>query len=122
MPSYSFKCVACGSKQEVVRSMSDETPVLCKEDGFVMARDFKADFGKQHHGDTYPYGSTAMGASPSEVAGLMEFDKANGVETEYNSECDPIMRSKAHRKAYCEAHGFFDRNAGYSDPVPARSR
>ncbi len=122
MPIYSFKCVACGSKQEVTRSMTCEDPVLCEEDGFVMARDYQADFGKQYHGDTYPYASGALGASPSEIAGLMAFDKAHGVVTEYNSECDPVMRSKAHRKAYCEAHGFFDRNAGYSDPVPARCR
>jgi hypothetical protein len=100
--------------------MSNEDPVLCDKCAFVMHRDFKADFGKQFHGDTYPYASAAMGASPGEIPELRKFDKEHGVVTNYNSECDPIFTSKSHRKKYCEAHGFYDRNAGYSDPVPLR--
>jgi hypothetical protein len=64
--------------------------------------------------------SYAAGVEPEEVPEMMEFDRQHGVQTEYNEEGDPVFTSAAHRKRYCEAHGIFDRNAGYSDPVPAR--
>jgi hypothetical protein len=118
MPSYTYKCPACESVKEVVRPMSDDSPVLCEKDAFVMHRDFKTDFGKQLHADIYPYPSTALGVHPDEIKHRMAFDAAKGVPTEYNSEGDPIMRSKSHRRAFCRAHGVHDRNAGYGDPVP----
>ena len=121
MPLYSFQCTACENKQEVTRPMACEDPVLCEKCSFVMQRDFQTDFGKQHHGDTYPYASYAAGVSESEVPAMRKFDKEHGVPTEYK-DGDPVMRSPQHRKAYLQAHNIFDRNAGYGDPVPARCR
>ena len=119
MPQYTYKCKACGNRQVVIRPMNESNqPVLCEKDAFVMTRDFKADFGKQHHGDTYPFASYALGVSPEEVPAMMAFDKEHNIPTNYDSDGDPIMRSAGHRKKYAEAHGFYDRNAGYSDPQP----
>lgn len=123
MPQYTFSCGACDRKQVVTRPMSEsDAPVLCEVDSFVMRRDYQADFGKQHHGDTYPFASYAAGVSPSEVPAMREIDKKNGVPTDYSEDGDPIFRTPKHRKKYCEAHGLYDRDAGYSDPVPARCR
>jgi len=118
MPTYSFKC-ECGQTQEINRPMSEATkPVSCVICKKRMNRDFANDFGKQLHGDIYPYNSYSLGVSESEIPEMMEFDRRNGVETTYNRDGEPEMRSPRHRRAYAEAHGFFDRNAGYSDPCP----
>ena len=98
-----------------------DLPVLCDIDGFVMTRDFKADFGKQRIADIWPQVSYAAGVHPDDVPKEMAFDKAHGVSTEY-SDGDPVWTSRSHRKKYCEAHRIFDRNAGYGDPVPERCR
>lgn len=118
MPLYTYRCPACKVQKTVIRSMKCDDAVLCDDCAFVMARDFKADFGKQYHGNTYPYASTAMGVHPEEVKHRMKFDSDMGVPTVYNDEGDPIMRNKTHRRKFCRAHGVHDRNAGHSDPVP----
>ena len=122
MTIYSYICGACGSKQEIARGMNDdELPVLCDICAFVMCRDWLVDFGRQRSGKNWPYFSYAAGVHPKQVPEMMKFDKEHGVSTEY-LDGDPQMKSPSHRRKYCEAHGLFDRNAGLSDPVPARCR
>ena len=70
----------------------------------------------------WPMASYAAGVSPDEVPELQKIDRLHGVKTEYTADGDPIFTSKSHRKKYCEVHKLFDRNAGYSDPLPARCR
>lgn len=120
MPTYTFKC-SCGEKRELVRPMREGFPVVCKC-GAVMNRDFKADFGKRHRADTWPMASYAAGVHPKQIVETRKFDSEHEVPTDYTEDGDPIFTSPAHRKKYCEAHGLFDRNAGFSDPVPARCR
>lgn len=123
MTKYSYICNACGHKQEVVRSMKDdELPVLCDICSFVMRRDFQADFGKQRYGDIWPMTSYAAGVHHKQIPEMRKFDKEHGVPTDYSEDGDPVFRGPKHRRKYCEAHGLFDRNAGLSDPVPARCR
>lgn len=122
MPIYSYKC-NCGQRQTVVKPMSEATlPVLCDKCAFVMHRDYKADFGKQHFGDIWPHASYAAGVHHKQIPEMMEFDKKHGVPTEYTEDGDPIHTSRSHRRKYHEAHGIFDRSAGYSDALPARCR
>lgn len=122
MPIYSFKC-SCGQKKEVVRPMSESNlPVLCDIDGFEMMRDFKADFGKQHYGNIWPMASYAAGVHHKQIPEMRKFDKEHEVPTDYTPDGDPLFRGPKHRTKYCEAHALFDRNAGHSDPVPARCR
>ena len=66
---------------------------------------------------TYPFASSAVGVHPDEVPEMVALDNKLGVPTEY-VDGDPVFTSKSHRKKYCEAHGTFDRNAGFSDPKP----
>ena len=123
MTIYSYICEACGHKQEVRRGMNEEeVPVLCNKCSFVMCRDWQADFGRQRHGDIWPMESYAAGVHPKQIPEMVEFDKKHGVPTDYTPDGDPVFRGPKHRRRYCEAHGLFDRNAGLSDPVPARCR
>jgi hypothetical protein len=91
--------------------MKDDGEIVCKADGTVMERDFKADFSKQRRCDTYPYASYAVGISPDEVPAQMKLDKAAGVPTNYDKGGDPIMTSRGHRKKYLKHIGFHDRNS-----------
>jgi len=118
MPIYTYKC--CGKKREVFRPMSEAgQPVLCPICGFVMKRDFFADFGKQRTADFQPIVSVAAGVNPCQIPEMQKFDAAHGLAgTQYTGEGDVVFTSRSHRKKYCRAHGLFDRNAGYSDPAP----
>lgn len=123
MTIYSYICGACGSQQEIARGMNDdELPVLCVKDGFVMSRDFQADFGKRKPCGNWPMESYAAGVHPKQISEMRAFDKKHEVPTDYTSEGDPVFRGPRHRRKYCEVHGLFDRNAGLSDPVPAVCR
>jgi ssDNA-binding Zn-finger/Zn-ribbon topoisomerase 1 len=122
MAQYTFKCPKCEEIKVVTRPMSDDSKVACDKCKTVMHRDYQTAFGKQRRCDTYPFASYAMGVSPSEVPDMVAIDKQLGVPTEYNGDGDPVMRDAKHRKAYVEAHGCHDRNAGWSDPVPANCR
>ena len=122
MPTYSFRCV-CGHKREVIRPMKDyKKRVRCNKCRKTMHRDLKADFGKQYHGDIWPFASYAAGVHHKQVPEMKRFDRKHEVPTDYTEDGDPIFKSPKHRRKYCEAHGLFDRNAGHSDPVPARCR
>ena len=93
-------------------------PVLCDKCSFVMVRDFHAESGRQYHGDIWPMASYAAGVHPKQIPEMKKFDREHGVPTDYTEEGDPVLTSPSHRRKYCQAHGLFDRNAGYSDPVP----
>ena len=88
------------------------------DDG-TMAYDYGLLHSKfNHQPGNWPMASSACGGHPDEIPEMMAHDKKLGVSAEYNTDGDPIFTSKSHRKKYCEAHGIFDRNAGYGDPQP----
>jgi len=119
---YCFIC-GCGHRQEAKRPMSEsDLPLLCDIDGFVMARDFSAELGRQYHGDIWPMASYAAGVHHKQIPEMRKFDAEHEVKTDYTPDGDPLFTGPKHRKKYCEAHNLYDRNAGLSDPVPARCR
>ena len=82
---------------------------------------YRYDFAATHRGfrdtpGTFPMASEAMGVSHEDIKEAMEVDRRLGVPTEYTPDGRPVFVSRKHRKAYCEAHGFYDRNGGYGDP------
>jgi hypothetical protein len=84
-----------------------------------MKRDFKADFGKQRFADKQPLVSVAAGVNPDEIPKMRRLDARHGLGgTEYLPNGDVVFKSRAHRKKYCQAHGLFDRDAGYGDASP----
>jgi len=60
--------------------------------------------------------SDAVGVNPTQRIEAMAHAKKIGVPTEFNNEGQAVFTSRMHRKKYCEAIGYFDRNGGYSDP------
>lgn len=60
----------------------------------------------------YPLSCEALGVHPDQVAEAREFDRHNGVPTEYRSDGTPIMRDPGHYKKYRRLHGYHFRN-GY---------
>lgn len=65
-----------------------------------------------------PLHSEALAVHPDQRIEAMESALARGVPTYVDEEGRPVFTSRAHRKAYCKAYGFFDRDAGYSDRAP----
>jgi len=97
--------------------------VICPKCKKWMYRDLQKDFGRhKHQPGNWPMASYAAGVHPKQIPEMREFDKKHEVPTDYTEDGDPVFRGPGHRRKYCEAHGLFDRNAGLSDPVPARCR
>ncbi len=122
MPTYCYTCEDCGAKLEQHYPIGKARVRLdCPECGVQsgMRRDFAAEHGGfRHCPGNWPMASDAAGVAPEQVPEFMAFDKAHGVKTEYTPDGRPVFTSAAHRKAYCEAHGLYDRSAGLSDPLP----
>lgn len=66
----------------------------------------------------WPMVSQNLGCNPKQIKDMRKFLASRGVPTEFTKEGDCIITSRAHRKAICEARGFFDRNGGYGDAAP----
>ena len=65
-------------------------------------------------------GEIALSIHPSQLEEYTKSCIANGVPTEFKRTSSglmgPVLRDKAHYRQYCEAHGFWSRNAGHSCP------
>ena len=117
MPTYCYKCLACGHKQEVVKLLAKVKRLeLCPIDSFAMVRDYQAERGFHNPGN-WPMESNAAGVAASQAVEAMQEATKMGIPTEFNKETgDAIFTSRKHRKDYCRAIGLHDRNGGYSDP------
>lgn len=80
-------------------------------------------------GETWPHRTSGWvdAGSNEQLDEMRAIDKADGIaETEYvqgeDGLMDVIWRDRNHRKRWCEAHGQFDRDAGYSDAQPKIAR
>ncbi len=67
---------------------------------------------------TWPQHSDAMGVHESQRAEAYAESVRAGVPTYFDNQGRAVFNSAGHRKRYCETLGYFDRNAGYSDPKP----
>jgi len=66
----------------------------------------------------WPMKSEALAVHPSQIEEARKSAAARGVPTDFTPSGRPILRTRGHRKAYCKAYGFHDRNAGYGDAQP----
>lgn len=69
-----------------------------------------------------PIHSDSLGVHPRQVKKAQESAASKGVPTEFDKKGRPIFTSRLHRKRYCQAYGFFDRDAGYGDAQRQTSR
>ncbi len=89
------------------------------DDGVIGIRDYVVEQGRfQDTPANWPQYSDAMGCHPDQVVEAAEGAAKAGVPTDFTSDGQAIFESAGHRKAYCEAYGYYDRNGGYSDPAP----
>jgi len=117
---YCFECEHCGHRAELNRPAKDyKKKARCPECKKLMRRNIAIEgAGQGAANDNYPMESDAAGVHPDQIKETMAFDRAHGVPTEYKPSGNPVFTSRGHRRAYCEAHGLYDRNAGYGDAAP----
>lgn len=115
MPLYRYQCDNCKAYKEAFHPSSCiPEKEQCEKCGHPATRRF----GARTQGTAgWPMTSESMAVQPWQVADAAAQARALGVPTNYDKHGRPILESPRHRKRYAEAHGFYDRNAGYSDPT-----
>lgn len=117
MPVYTYECKACKKRHNQTFTVSEyRRHVECHACGKDAVRIYRPVSLKVSW--SRPIESYAMGVHPSQIQEARAIDEAHGVPTDYTPDGCPILVSQEHRRRYAEAHGFYDRNAGYGDPVP----
>lgn len=116
MPYYAFTNKA-GQSVERFYAMAD-----CPRQVHHEGQTYKLDIVAMHRNThatpgTYPFWSDAMAVHPTQIGKMRAIDKKLGLSANYNTTDGRVrFESAEHRKKYCEAHGFYDKNAGYGDP------
>ena len=125
--TYCYAC-ECGRKIEKNVPMSDFAKTIkCKKCGKLMGINPAAQH--RHRPSTsscWPQESDAMGVHPAQAKEYSDYLREKGVPTEVNSEGNPILTSRGHRKRVCAVTQTYDRNAGYGDqsrqtPLPEKT-
>jgi hypothetical protein len=65
---------------------------------------------------TWPMKSEALGVQPNQVNEAYKESVSIGIPTEFDKDGKAIFTSPSHYKKYAEAHGYYAKNGGYSDP------
>lgn len=124
MPTYCYRAgdiiyhVPMSYKEMKRLQKKDGTIVLTVKDKKVIGRrDYPAEhIPRKSTGDgAWPIHSEAAAVNPEDIPRAMADARRHGVPTTFDREGRPILRSRAHRKAYLQYRGFFDRDAGYGD-------
>ena len=68
------------------------------------------------HPAGWPMASESLGCHPDQIQESVDYAREKGVPTDFTPDGRPICDSPGHRKRYCEALGYYDRNGGYGDP------
>jgi len=124
MPTYVYRKnsgeiveLAMSISEKERRQRQDGTIVL--DDGSIAERDFSVEQGGfRNTPGNWPLYSDAAGCHPDQVDHMQKEAARRGVPTDYTPDGRVIFRSRDHRRRFCEAFRFYDRNAGYGDPVP----
>lgn len=80
--------------------------------------DFKGGCVRTQLSSTWPQHSDAMGVNELQRKDAYNESVRCGVPTHFDEQGRAVFNSPGHRRKYCEALGYYDRNAGYSDPKP----
>lgn len=85
----------------------------------VYVKNWLADqVGVVHEPGNWPLFSDALGCGEHQVEEATRVAAENGVPTDFTKDGRAILRNKDHRKKYAKLYGFFDKDAGYGDPLP----
>ena len=120
MPAYDYvkedgEIVTIQMSMKRMREREDKSGSITLEDGTKARRSWQ---GYQSScPSNYPMKSDAMGINPVQIPEAMAADERLGIRIHYDPDTgQATYADKIQRKKHCEAHGFFDRNGGYSDP------
>lgn len=126
MPVYCFVKPKTGEILELnmsfeeLRSRQREDGMYELDDGTLLKRDFFAEQVSARPAQNWPMESDALAVHPAQVKEAEQASIDAGIPTHFNKQTGaPIFNSPSHRKAYCKAYGFYDRNGGFSDPTPS---
>lgn len=127
MPRHVRKFVHNG--KQVVEVTPDGEQAICAEISADAAR-FREELrgelpqgkGKRRSIAKWPIYSDAMGVGVDQIEEARAIARKHGVNTEYLPDGRPILRDASHRRRHAEVFGFYDRNAGPSDPTPKHYR
>ena len=69
-----------------------------------------------------PLVSDALAVHPRQVKEAREDAARKGLTVEFLKDGRPVFNSRQQRRAYMDAYGFYDRQAGYGDAAPGSTR
>jgi len=123
MPTYVYRRESNNRRVELTMTIDEhdlreKDGVITLDDGTTAKRDLVAEFGYRRRSSpgNWPMESDAAGVHPKQIHGAMVEARRRGVPTSFTPDGRAIFTSRGHRKKYCEAFGFYDRNAGFGDP------
>lgn len=116
MATYCYRCPSCDTQFEVTVCARWKRCVNC---GKRAVRYIAGEHApRRRAGARWPILSDALSVHPKQVKGMRKRVLEAGVPTEIRPDGRPVLRDAKHRKRFCEAFGYYDRNAGYGDPLP----
>jgi len=121
-----YKCSGCGEMfSESIDNSEEPIPSVfvceCGKSASLKKWKYTESENENYSGRTsigWPLHSDAMGVHPSQAKQAYEESVKIGVPTSFDKLGRAIFESRSHRKKYCERMGYYDKNAGYSDPQP----
>jgi len=103
----------------VMQTREDDKGCITLDDGRKARRKYSVSREDTRGGkSTWPMYSDAAGVGPTQIDEARRESLKMGIPTDFTPDGRAIFTSRLHRKMYCEAVGLYDRNGGYSDPMP----
>lgn len=101
--------------------MSDDNSGITHE-GRYLKRDYPRETnGWVNTAWSTPLKSDALGVGLDQIDDAIAHSREIGVPTDFDRKTgEAIFRSRGHRKRYCEATGYVDRDGGYGDPTQSK--
>lgn len=113
MPMYCFKNED-GNRIERFYPFA-KMPMKIKVKGVIYNRDILTEqSGRRSHSPAcWPMVSVAAGVAAEQIPDVMAIDREHGLNVEYTSDGNPILKSAKERSKYLKAHGLVDRSSYY---------
>lgn len=124
MPTYCYRLKKTGELIEVhmtVRELAERQ----RPDGSIRLRsgeaqrDYAAERVAAPPDQNWPMKCEASGVNPSQVKQANKTAEREGLSVRFDTDGCAVYNSPAHRRKALRERGFYDKNAGFSDPTPA---
>ncbi len=122
MPTYCYTHLESGDPMDIFMSIAEmERKENERGEITVGGEVFARDIAREHSGFTksdagWPMKCDAMGVHPSQINDERKRAEGLGTRIDFAPDGRAIFESRSHRKEYCRAMGYHDRNGGYGDP------